>query len=105
MESLPRISTSENVEPLTPSTLRRKGVSGFWNFIEEIFTPFLLLLKTMSLAVGVVRSVNTVPKLTVSREKERVASGESVKSSLMHDEIQRPKIMQIINNIRVKTFI
>ena len=73
--------------------------------MEEIFTPFLFLLKTRRRAVGVVRSVNTSPKETVSVEKVSTASGDCVKSSLMHEEAESPKIMTTINNIRFRTFI
>ena len=81
IESPPRISTSENSRPLTPSTFMEKAVSGSANFMLDIFTDFLALLYTFRRAVGVPRSVNTVSKLTVSAEKDSVADGEVVKSS------------------------
>lgn len=105
MESFPLISTSEKYDPLTPSTLSRKGESGFLNLIEEITIPFLFLLKTCNLAVGVLRSVKIVPKLTVSVEKVRDADGESVISSLMQEETVNPKITEKIRNIFLKAFI
>ena len=85
MESRAIISMSENSEPLWPSTLRRKRVSGSLNRMEFIFIPFLALLLTIRRAVGVPTPVNTVSKLTVSREKVSTSWGDVLMASLMHD--------------------
>ncbi len=55
--------------------------------------------------MGVVRSVKTVPKLTVSVENESVAEGESVKSSLMHDTDIKPKNAASVNKMYLIAFI
>ena len=56
----------------------------------DMETPFLLGLRTMSRAVGVPISVNTVSKLTVSREKVSTAEGDVVMSSSMQLKHRRP---------------
>ena len=59
--------------------------SGFFKRIEEITIPFLARLATTRRAVGVPRSVNTVSKFTVSREKVRISDEEVLTLSLMQE--------------------
>ena len=100
-ESLPRISTSLNSRPLTPSTLSEKRVSGFLKRMELMLTPFLLRLQTIRRAVGVPRSVKTVSKFTVSREKVSNADGDVVMLSSMHDVIRKFIEIKLISPMRV----
>ena len=90
IESRPRISTSWNSLPLTPSTLSVKRVSGSLKRIELMLMPFLAGFFTMSRAVGVPRSVNTVSKFTVSREKASTSADEVVIPSSIHDTAIKP---------------
>ena len=61
--------------------------------MEEISTPFLLLLNTIRRAVGVPKSVNTVSKFTVSREKARIADEEVVIPSEIQDGSIKPRMV------------
>lgn len=75
------------------------------NRMEDMRTPFLLRLNTFNRAVGVPRSVKTVPKLTVSVENASVADEESVKSSLIHEVDIKPNITSGINKMYFISFI
>ena len=76
--------------PLTPSTLTRNSVSGLAKRMEETTIPLEALLATTSRAVGVFRSVNTVSKLTVSREKVSTSDGDVDMASFIHPDVIKP---------------
>ena len=65
--------------------------------MDEITIPLEARLDTTSLAVGVPRSVNTVSKFTVSREKVNISDEDVEIESLIHDETIKP-----IHNMIVK---
>jgi len=84
--------------PFTPSTLIEKGDPAFLKRIDDILTPFLLRLEITRRAVGDPTSVKTVPKFTVSVEKESVISGFVSISSLMHELAIKPNSAMNVNN-------
>ncbi len=90
IESSFHISTSWKSLPLTPSTLMRKLESGFLRRIEEMTIPFFARFATISRAVGVPRSVKTVSKLTVSREKVSMSLGDVETASLIQEMAVKP---------------
>ena len=58
--------------------------------MEETTIPLEALLATTSRAVGVFRSVNTVSKLTVSREKVSTSDGDVDMASFIHPDVIKP---------------
>lgn len=64
----------------------------------EMLTPLLLGFLTISRAVGVPRSVKTVPKLTVSVEKESFTPGDESMSSRIHDIRIKPIMAKAVNS-------
>ncbi len=56
----------------------------------ETTIPLEALLATTSRAVGVFRSVNTVSKLTVSREKVSTSDGDVDMASFIHPDVIKP---------------
>lgn len=96
MESFPLISTSENAEPLTPSTLKEKYPQGSMRETEEITIPFLLGLRTIRRPVGDWIPVKRVPKERVSVEKDMLAPGERSNPSSIQAEGIKPSMARSV---------